>query len=146
MPEIVQLDSAGKVKEVIIDRLMHPGGSYTPISALRTWLETGAEEAVTHRLVETTQEPEPPHDPLTQKLIRHPVQVGDDPIERIEVVALTAEEKAARRLAKLAATDAHMPRISEDLIDLLVTKGVIALTELPQADQDKLAERKALRG
>jgi len=39
----------------------------------------------------------------------------------------------------------RMGRIGEDLIDLLISKGVITLSELPQEAQDRLAEKKYLR-
>ena len=43
---------------------------------------------------------------------------------------------------------ARMPantRVSDDLLEALVAKGVLALTDLPQAAQDKYAQRQALR-
>lgn len=38
-----------------------------------------------------------------------------------------------------------MSRIAEDLIDVLITKGVIIMTDLPQDAQDRIAEKKWLR-
>jgi hypothetical protein len=38
-----------------------------------------------------------------------------------------------------------MPRVVEDLIDTLVFKGLISEAELPQAAQDKLANRRNKR-
>jgi hypothetical protein len=61
------------------------------------------------------------------------------------VVALTAAEKRKWAKDKLARSDDDMPRIAEDLLEALIGKGVIALTDLPQPAQDKLAERKAFR-
>lgn len=52
---------------------------------------------------------------------------------------------AADNLAALEATDKHMVRIAEDLLTLLVTKGVIAETELPADAQAKLASRRIAR-
>lgn len=46
---------------------------------------------------------------------------------------------------QLAATDASTIRLIEDLTDVLIGKGIIAATDLPQAAQDKLNNRKALR-
>jgi hypothetical protein len=43
------------------------------------------------------------------------------------------------------AHDHSMSRVLEDLMGVLVAKGVIALTDLPQASQDKIAARAALR-
>ena len=45
----------------------------------------------------------------------------------------------------LAATDADMPRVVEDLVDLLIANGVITETDLPQEARDKLTNRKAKR-
>jgi hypothetical protein len=39
----------------------------------------------------------------------------------------------------------RMSRIAEDLIDVLITKGVITLTDLPQDAQDRISEKKWLR-
>jgi hypothetical protein len=62
------------------------------------------------------------------------------------IVAMTAVEKSTWAKDRLACSDLHdMPRILEVLIDLLVAKGAIALADLPQAAQDKIAVRKALR-
>jgi hypothetical protein len=39
----------------------------------------------------------------------------------------------------------RMSRIAEDLIDVLITKGVITLADLPQEAQDRISEKKWLR-
>jgi len=44
-----------------------------------------------------------------------------------------------------ATLDAAFVRVLEDLIDTLIEKGALRLTDLPVAAQDKLAERKGLR-
>lgn len=46
---------------------------------------------------------------------------------------------------QLAATDAGMIRMIEDVTDVLIRKGLITESDLPQAAQDKLTNRKALR-
>lgn len=58
----------------------------------------------------------------------------------------------ARFLATLApdptgisSTDQGFIRVLEDLIDLLIDKGLIALGDLPQDAQDKIALRRQLR-
>lgn len=56
---------------------------------------------------------------------------------------LTSAEQAA---IDLAASDIAIARTTEDLIDVLVAKGVIALTDLPKSSQDRLAKRQADRG
>lgn len=48
-------------------------------------------------------------------------------------------------MAELAATDKDLARIAEDLIGLLVSKGIISATDLPQLVRDKLDNRKELR-
>jgi hypothetical protein len=62
---------------------------------------------------------------------------------------LTPEEAAERNrkvaLAELAATDLPMIRALEDLIGVLIAKGVIADTDLPSAVNTKLQSRAALR-
>lgn len=44
------------------------------------------------------------------------------------------------------ASDLAFIRVVEDLIEVLMRKNVIALSDLPSAAQDKLMERRALRG
>lgn len=46
---------------------------------------------------------------------------------------------------RLYASDLELIRVLEDLIDVLIGKGVIVLTDLPEAAQSKLAERRKLR-
>ena len=73
-----------------------------------------------------------------------------------ELTIRTAEEQtyvnsAPERLKEQKKAELHgsdiseVPRIAEDVLDVLVSKGVITLTDLPQASQDKIAARKALR-
>lgn len=42
-------------------------------------------------------------------------------------------------------SDADLARVTEDLISLLVQKGIILFTELPEAVQVKLLDRERLR-
>lgn len=44
------------------------------------------------------------------------------------------------------AADIAFIRVVEDLIEVLIRKGVLAVSDLPSAAQDKLMERRALRG
>jgi len=48
-------------------------------------------------------------------------------------------------LGRLADMDAHMARVMEDLIDVLVSRGVLMFTDLPPPAQHKLLERRRLR-
>lgn len=45
----------------------------------------------------------------------------------------------------LEQSDMRLVRVLEDLIDLLITRDVIRFTDLPQAAQDKLLERRSMR-
>ncbi len=45
----------------------------------------------------------------------------------------------------LAASDMRLVRVLEDVIDLLIQRGLIRFTDLPQDAQNKLLERKSLR-
>ena len=65
-----------------------------------------------------------------------------------EVIDLPAHPQPdARALASdtLAQTDIPLVRVLEDLIGTLVSKGTIALSDLPAAAQNKLAQRQQLR-
>lgn len=45
----------------------------------------------------------------------------------------------------LSQTDTSLVRVLEDLIDALITRGVIQFTDLPEAAQAKLLERRETR-
>ncbi|MDP3519445.1 MAG: hypothetical protein Q8S02_02370 [Hydrogenophaga sp.] len=45
----------------------------------------------------------------------------------------------------LALTDAELARVTEDLIDVLIDRGVIQFTDLPVAAQNKLLQRRQTR-
>ncbi|NAW32841.1 tryptophan synthase subunit beta like protein [Halomonas alimentaria] len=45
----------------------------------------------------------------------------------------------------LSKTDLAFVRVLEDVIELLMDKGVISFTELPEAAQEKVMERQSLR-
>jgi len=48
-------------------------------------------------------------------------------------------------VSALRASDLEFIRVLEDLIEVLITRGVIQFTDLPDAAQDKLLGRKSLR-
>ena len=48
-------------------------------------------------------------------------------------------------LSKIELNNSRMAQLAEDLTDLLVVKGLIALADLSQENQDALSERKALQ-
>lgn len=62
-----------------------------------------------------------------------------------EDAELVAAKAADERAVALAHMDAGMIRVCEDLVAVLVQKGVIALADLPAAAQAKIVARKALR-
>ena len=49
------------------------------------------------------------------------------------------------KVAALSQTDTSLVRVLEDLIDVLITRGHIQFTDLPQAAQAKLLERRQTR-
>ncbi len=67
-------------------------------------------------------------------------EIGDDSPElRMFIEDLGGENKA------FESSDMKMIRAIEDVIDLLITKNVICITDLPAAVQSKLMERRSLR-
>jgi hypothetical protein len=58
---------------------------------------------------------------------------------------LQGDASAGALLGRLSSIDAHMARVTEDLIDVLVTRGVLMFTDLPAGAQRKLLERQRLR-
>lgn len=63
----------------------------------------------------------------------------------VELLAFFQREKTAEQLA-LEQTDQTMARVMEDVVNLLVEQGVIRFTDLPDAAQNKLLNRRELRG
>ncbi|MCM2297771.1 hypothetical protein [Rhodoferax sp.] len=49
------------------------------------------------------------------------------------------------KINALSQTDTSLVRVLEDLIDVLITRGVIQFTDLPEAAQAKLLERRETR-
>lgn len=54
-------------------------------------------------------------------------------------------DEVKKSLAFLNDSDAEVMRVSEDLIELLIEKNIIMLTDLPAPAQEKLARRKSAR-
>lgn len=50
-----------------------------------------------------------------------------------------------REANPLSSTDAGLARVTEDLIDVLINRGLIQFTDLPAAAQAKLLERRQTR-
>jgi hypothetical protein len=55
------------------------------------------------------------------------------------------EDGTAVALEKLAESDQALIRVVEDLVDTLISKGLVQFTDLPEAAQAKLLERRNLR-
>ena len=49
------------------------------------------------------------------------------------------------KVTALSQTDTSLVRVLEDLIDVLITRGVIQFTDLPEAAQAKLLARRETR-
>lgn len=69
-------------------------------------------------------------------------QIADDDAQ---IIAFLNSAKTAGQLA-LEQTDTAMARVLEDVVSLLVEQGVIRFTDLPGAAQQKLLNRRELRG
>ena len=62
-----------------------------------------------------------------------------------ELAALTAELERQEARRALAETDKEMARVGEDLVDILIVKGLITMDDFPEAARAKIADRKAKR-
>ena len=62
-------------------------------------------------------------------------------------IAIFLQEKEGQKPSQeaLQASDRDIPRITEDLIYLLISKNIILFTELPETVQNKLLRREKLR-
>jgi hypothetical protein len=58
---------------------------------------------------------------------------------------MNSNESKEHIINALALSDAELARVTEDLITVLVRKGAILFTDLPEAVQTKLLDREALR-
>lgn len=83
------------------------------------------------------------------------VQLLDEPISdesqwveatHPDVVGFLKKPRQAGELKQLLnSSDSDIARVVEDVVDVLMEKGVFAFTELPEAAQSKLNARKKLR-
>ncbi len=71
----------------------------------------------------------------------------DDPEVMAFLSAGVAETEMEMRQARerLKISDLEMVRVFEDVIEILIDKGLILITDLPEAAQEKLMERHRLR-
>lgn len=78
---------------------------------------------------------------IDSDIIRAWLAEGNRP-RRYEPPEVDAQEEAK---AELAETDSEMARVAEDLIQTLISKGVIAESDVPESARDKMARRAKLR-
>ena len=69
------------------------------------------------------------------------IAAGNTPLP-YEPPPVDAKEQAK---AELRESDSDMARIAEDLITALITKGVLAESDIPKSAHDKMAKRSELR-
>jgi hypothetical protein len=67
------------------------------------------------------------------------------PAESPELLTFLMEEASSPGAAHFQASDLAFVRVLEDVIELLIDKGVISFTELPEPAQEKVMERQSLR-
>lgn len=68
------------------------------------------------------------------------------PVESEELAAwLKAKEEVKARLAELHSSDLELVRVLEDVVGVLVERGVIQYTDLPEAARAKLDQRAVAR-
>jgi hypothetical protein len=63
----------------------------------------------------------------------------------VEDADLVAADAALTKEVELRKTDSYTPFVAADLIDILIAKNILSLSDFPQDSQDKITERKNLR-
>lgn len=62
-----------------------------------------------------------------------------------EVIEFAGDSAGAVERSGMRQSDLEMIRVYEDLIDILINKRIVVLTDFPTAAQEKLVRRKRLR-
>lgn len=62
-----------------------------------------------------------------------------------DVTAFAGQDSPPGERRDLLQSDLEMIRVYEDLIDILISKRIVVLTDFPTAAQEKLVRRKRLR-
>lgn len=62
-----------------------------------------------------------------------------------EIAEFTGPESGRAERGGMLQSDLEMIRVYEDLIDILISKRIVVLTDFPTAAQEKLVRRKRLR-
>ncbi|HTH17802.1 MAG TPA: hypothetical protein VL974_14180 [Magnetospirillum sp.] len=72
--------------------------------------------------------------------------VAPDSPEFLQFLTRACGAEEAGDDGTFTALDLAFIRVLEDLVEVLLRRGVVALSDLPAAAQDKLMQRRALRG
>jgi len=72
-------------------------------------------------------------------------EVAPDNSELVALLTRTCGAEAADKAQAFLHSDLAFIRVLEDLIEVLIRRGVITLADLPEAAQDKIRQRRALR-
>ncbi|ACS86553.1 hypothetical protein [Musicola paradisiaca] len=71
---------------------------------------------------------------------------GELPDDSVEAIAWMNNQQAIlASIEKLRSSDLEMVRVLEDLIQVLITKGQVSITDFPEAAQQKLVNRAQAR-
>lgn len=73
------------------------------------------------------------------------VDPHDDELQEFLDQITEESGEVSDQVQQLRASDVELARVLEDIINLLTDKGIIQFTELPEAAQEKLLQRKRLR-
>ena len=69
----------------------------------------------------------------------------DDGVEQLDLSHPEVAAFLEKAREQLSSSDTETIRVLEDLIDLLIHKKIILLTDLPDAAQQKIADRQRMR-
>ncbi len=67
------------------------------------------------------------------------------PSEHPEILEFAGQGGSSGERPDMRQSDLEMIRVYEDLIDILISKRIVVLTDFPTAAQEKLVRRKRLR-
>lgn len=67
------------------------------------------------------------------------------PSDHPDIMEFSGQETPAAERPDMRQSDLEMIRVYEDLIDILISKRIVVLTDFPTAAQEKLVRRKRLR-
>ena len=73
-------------------------------------------------------------------------QAGSGVDEEVDLANPEVQRYLEVAMKQLSPSDTETIRVIEDLVDLLIEKKLILLTDLPAAAQKKLSERRQIRG